>query len=158
VAGHVVAAAVLFDPSQAMWALLRLVGHEIFRISPSLFVPLTTHVFAAHSRVRKVVAMWAETEIASGAGDFFCLAIDVDDETGGAICVGAYAEVVDFLQRISHHGGFVVGICDGRQNLDLGLLQMALAIHTRAFQSGLAKRALEAWQGRRNMLLLRWAL
>jgi len=140
----VVAAAVLFDPNQAMRALLRLVCHELLLISPSLFVSLTAHVLATHSLVRDVVAVRAEAEIASGAGNSLGLAIDIDDETGGAVCIGAGAEVVDFLQGVSHHSGFVIGIRDGRQNLEIGLLQMAFAIHSRAPQSRLSKRALEA--------------
>lgn len=139
-----VAAAVLFDPNQAMRALLRLVCHELLLISPSLFVSLTAHVLATHSLVRDVVAVRAKAEIASGAGNSLGLAIDIDDETGGAVCIGAGAEVVDFLQGVSHHGGFVIGIRDGRQNLEIGLLQMAIAIHSRAPQSRLSKGALEA--------------
>ena len=138
------AAAVLFDPNQAMRALLRLVCHELLLISPSLFVSLTAHVLATHSLVRDVVAVRAKAEIASGAGNSLGLAIDINDETGGAVCIGAGAEVVDFLQGVSHHRGFVIGIRDWGQNLEVGLLQMAIAIHSGATQSRLSKRALEA--------------
>jgi len=96
-AGHVVAAPVLLNPSQTEWALLGLVLHVVLRITPTLGMATAAHLFTRDSLVRRVVAVGAEFKVARSTGDFGNAAVDIDDDAGGAVRVGTGTEVLHSL-------------------------------------------------------------
>jgi len=143
VTSHVITSAVLFNPSKAERTLFCLVLHEVLGITPSLGMPLAPHFIASFALVRKIIAVWAEFEVAGGACDFLDIAVDVQDETCRAAAVGTCAIVLDAFQGEAHDGRLVVRVRNRSNRLDVRFLQKAFAVHPRAFQRRFSKRALE---------------
>merc|ERR550519_1106886 len=68
-ASHMIAAAVLFDPHQAIRTLLCFILHVIFRFAPALRVSLSLQFFASHAFMRFIIALRTEARAAVRASN-----------------------------------------------------------------------------------------